>query len=89
MRVKLSARIPTNYWGIVKTFGSGDARNPLKVRTKPGRGLGLRLMVDRIDRFPLAGAIPEMAFGVGVGERVAAVLVENDSSGDYATPTIS
>ena len=89
VRIKASARIPTGYWAVVKTYGALDPRNPLKVRVKPGRGLTLRLQVDRIDRYPLAGAIPEMEYGVGVGMRESAVLVENDSSGDYATPTIS
>lgn len=88
-RIKASARIPTGYWGVVKTYGANDPRNPLRVRVKPSRGLGLRLQVDRIDRYPLAGAIPEMAFGVGVGMREAAVLVRNDSSGSYSTPPIS
>lgn len=88
-RVKLSARIPTTYWGVIKIHGPNDPRNALRVRVKPGRGLGLRLMVDRIDRFPLAGAIPEMAFGVGVGMRESAVLVKNASSSTYSTPTIS
>jgi hypothetical protein len=88
VRVRASARIPTGYWGVFKSFGALDVRNPIAVRFNPMRGFGLRLTVNNVDRYPLAGSIGEMAFGVGVRDRIAAVLVENDSSGSYASPTI-
>lgn len=88
--LRLNARIPTGYWGVVKVYGSNDSRNPLKVRYDEMMGLGVRLAVGTMNLYPLSGAIPRFKFGVGVGmDRTAAVLVENDSSGDYATPTIS
>ncbi len=90
-RIYANARIPTKYWGVTKVFGNGDQRNPLKVRYDDFFGsFGVKLVVSNVSLYPFTGAIAKFRFGVGVGEsRVAAVLVENDSSGDYATPTIS
>lgn len=88
-RIMASARIPTNYWAVYKTFGPLDPRNPLRVRFDDFLGFGLRLVSERVELYPLAGAIPRFSFGVGVSDRTAAVLVENDSTGTYATPTIS
>ncbi len=88
VRVRASARIPTGYWAVFKSYGLLDPRNPIAVRFNPMRGFGLRLVVNNVDRYPLAGAIGEMAFGAGVRDRVNAVMVENDASGDYASPVI-
>ena len=85
-----SGRIPTTKWGVTKSYGSGDQRNPLKVRYDETYGFGIKLVVNNVSLYPFAGAIGQFEFGVGVGEdRTASVLVENDTSGDYATPTIS
>lgn len=89
-RLYANARIPTGYWGVTKTFGPGDQRNPLRVRYDDVFGFGVKLVVDNVSLYPFTGAVAQFRFGAGVGEsRVAAVLVEDDSSGDYASPTIS
>lgn len=88
-RLYANARIPTGYWGLTKSFGSGDARNPLRVRYDDVYGFGAKLIVNQVALYPFTAAIGQFEFGVGVSNRVAAVLVENDSSGDYASPTIS
>lgn len=89
-RIYANARIPTGYWSVTKTFGQGDQRNPLRVRYDEMYGFGVRLMVENVTLYPFTGAVAQFRFGAGVGEsRVAAVLVENDSSGSYASPTIS
>ena len=41
-----------------------------------------------IQQFPLENAILRFEFYNGIADRVGAALVENDSSGNYATPTI-
>jgi len=90
--VKLYAngRIPTKYWGVTKSYGQGDQRNPIKVRYDDVFGFGVKLVVANVSLYPFTGAIGNFRFGAGVGEdRTASVLVENDSSGDYTTPTIS
>jgi hypothetical protein len=90
VRLVALGRIPTTIWGVTKSYGKLDQRNPLRFRYDELVGFGAKLAVATpINLYPLAGAIAEFRGGVGVGEdRTAAVLVENDSSGDYATPTI-
>lgn len=89
-RLKANGRIPTNYWGVTKSYGQGDQRNPLRVRYDPTYGFGVKLIVEAVTLFPFTGAIGQFRFGAGVGpSRVSAVLVENDDDGDYASPTIS
>lgn len=82
-------RIPTAYWGVTKTYGALDQRNPLKVRFDEKYGFGLKLVSENVSLYPLTGAVGVLKFGVGVADRVAAVLTENDTADDYATPTIS
>lgn len=89
-RIKANARIPTGYWGVTKIFGNNDPRAPLRVRVKPDFGLVFRLVTRQVTLNPFEAAIGQLEFGVGVGEsRVAAVVVEDDSTGSYTTPTIS
>ncbi len=90
-RMWASGRIPTAYWGVTKVYGQNDMRNPLKARVPTGQEtISAELIVENVGSYPLQGAVPFIRFGVGVGEmREAAVLVENDSSGDYASPAIS
>jgi hypothetical protein len=89
-RLYANGRIPTTKWAVTKTYGANDQRNPLRVRWDEVWGFGVQLISESVSLYPLKGAIGMLAMGVGVGEdRAAAVLVENDSAGDYATPTIS
>lgn len=88
-RIRATGRIPTGYWSVCVIGEAGDSMNPLAVRTLDGL-LALQLVVEQVGAYPLQGATPLFEFGVGVGmKRTAVVLVENDTSGDYATPTIS
>jgi hypothetical protein len=90
VRLYVSPRVPTGYWSVYKTYGAGDARNPLRVRIDPISGFGFRVVPGMWANSPLQVAVVGAEFGVGIGEdRTVAALVENDSSGDYATPTIS
>lgn len=88
-RLHATGRVPTKMWCVTKSWGKNDPRNPLMVRYDELYGFGPKLMVENVSLYPLQGAIAVMKFGVGVNDRVQAVLVENDSSGDYTTPTIS
>lgn len=92
VRVRASARIPTTYWAVYKSYGALDARNPLVIRESPSFGYGAVLLSGRqypITQFPLEGAILVQEIGVGVADRVGAVIVLNASSSVYASPTIS
>jgi len=88
-RVRASGRIPTAYWALYKSWGAMDSRNPLVVRQGSDYGYGAVLLKgDHIREFPLEEAIVFQEFGVGVQDRVGAVVVYN-SSGAYTDPTIS
>jgi len=88
--LKSNARIPTNYWAVYKSYGAGDARNPLVCRYNPAFGVGAVLLAgDHIRQFPLENAILWAEMGFGIRDRVGAYICENDASGTYATPTIS
>jgi hypothetical protein len=90
-RLRPNGRIPTNYWGLYKSYGVRDQRNPLWIRYNPKFGVGAVLLAgDHIRQYPLENAILWMEFGANVGrDRTNGVLVENDSTGVYADPTIS
>jgi hypothetical protein len=88
-RVRATGRIPTTYWAVYKSFGSGDQRNPLVVRVGTDYGSSATLLRgDHIREFPLEEAIIFAEFGVGVGNRVGAVACKNTSS-TYSDPTIT
>lgn len=87
--VRASGRIPTGYWAVYKSFGNLDSRNPLVIRESPTYGTGAVLLAgDHIRQYPLENAILFTEFGVGVQDRVGAVVVKNDA-GSYTTPTIT
>jgi len=89
-RLYANGRIPTGYWAVTKSYGREDQRNPLRIRWDENYGFGVQLVSQAVENYPLQGAVGIIGLGVGVGEdRSAAVLVENDTTGDYATPTIS
>lgn len=85
-----TARIPTTFWSVFKSFGPEDPRNPLRVRVDPLYGVGAVLFAgDHIRRFPLENALLQMRFGVGIGQdRCAAYLCRNAASSTYTDPTI-
>jgi hypothetical protein len=90
VRLWTSARIPTGYWDVYKSYGRGDVRNPLWMRIDPLWGMAPKLIVENVSRVPLAGAIVQIKYGIGVGEdRTNSVAVLNASSGSYTSPTIS
>ena len=90
VRVRATARIPTGYWTVYKSYGALDSRNVLTVTPSMTWGLGAALIPGRqIQHYPLEGAMLRLEFYHGIRDRVGAVLVENDTSGSYATPTIS
>jgi hypothetical protein len=90
VRVRASARVPTAYYAVYKSFGPGDPRNPLVVRYDPQFGAGaILLRGDHIREFPLENAIIFHAFGAGIANRVGAWLCYNTTPGSYTDPTIT
>jgi len=89
-RVWLTPRVPTNYYGAYKAYGAGDPRNPLRVRIDRNVGFGFTLVDGNWVNLPTHLVVVYTEFGVGIGEdRTNGVCVEIDSSGSYASPTIS
>jgi hypothetical protein len=89
VRVRASARIPTKYWAVYKSFGVADQRNPLKLVYNARYGVGAILLAGaNIRQYPLETAILYAELGVGVGDRVAAYICYNHTTGSYTDPTI-
>jgi hypothetical protein len=89
-RLWLTPRVPTNIYGVYKTYGPGDPRNPVRVRIDPDQGFGFNLAPGQWANLPTHLAVVFTEFGVGIGEdRTNGVCVKIAGSGDYATPTIS
>lgn len=77
---------------VVKLYGPGDERNPLRIRLPDDEGLpngGAALYVRSRDFYPLAEAEAITGWGVGIGNRTGTVLIHIDSSGSYDPPTIT
>lgn len=90
VRVRASARIPTKYWTVYKSWGALDSRNVLRVKPSMTWGLGAALLAgDHIRQYPLENAILRLEFYQGIFDRVGAALVYNHTSGAYVIPTIS
>lgn len=92
VRVRASARIPTGYWAVYKSYGALDQRNVLTVRESVDYGVGAVLLPGRqfaITQYPLEGAILFSEFGVGVADRVGAAVVYNHDDNAYVDPTIA
>lgn len=90
VRLRTNARIPTKYWGVYKSYGALDQRNPLVINPSSTYGLACVLLAgDHIREFPLENAILFIEYGVGIRDRVGAALVYNHTSGSYTDPTIS
>ena len=88
--LRSSYRVPTNYAAMYKPYGANDPRNPLRWWYNSRFGPGLTMIsADKIG-FPVQRIIGYAEFGFGIGaDRTNGVLVEFDSAGSYATPTIT
>lgn len=87
-----SARIPTHYVGMTKSYGNLDPRNALAVRVHPDEGFGFQVVTKTSENldWPVEQVDVSLEFGVGVGmDRTnggAAFLVNDDT---WANPVIT
>lgn len=92
MMLYATARIPTGYAGLYKSYGINNEKNPIAVRIHPDVGFGFYLSEEpsRDEKFPVKKIRVEIEYGVSCGRDrtngVAAYLV---SGGTWADPTIS
>lgn len=92
VEVRFSARIPTTYAGMIKSYGQLAANNPLAVRVHPEVGFGAYVVPETTpdDDYPVKQLDVEMEFGVGVGmDRTNGAVAYLVSGGTWANPTIS
>jgi len=92
VQMRSSARVPTAYAGMVKSYGSLDVRNPLAIRIHPMEGFGMFVVPETVpnDDVPIKQLDVEFEFGVGVGmDRTNGTAAFLDSSGTWTNPTIS
>jgi len=87
-RVWLTPRVPTNHFGVYKSYGMGDPRNPLRVRIAPTVGFGYNLVPGQWVNAPGQLLLAYTEFGVGIADRVNGVCVDVAAS-TYSAPTIS
>jgi hypothetical protein len=85
-----SARVPSNYLGIVRGYGSNDPRNPLAVRVSPDYLFSpVAMRGEGFKQFPLENISIIHEYGVGVKDRLNGYACYFHGSGDYVVPAIS
>jgi len=92
VEVRFSNRIPTLYAGLMKSYGSLDARNGLAVRVHPEVGFGAYILPETTpdDDYPIKKLDVVMEFGLGVGEdRTNGAAAYLHADGTWTNPTIS
>lgn len=91
IRVYATPRLPTDYAGMYKRYGTLDPRNPLRVRVDPDWTNG-QVVLDASSGtvlYPLEKAILQQDFGTGVGDRSNGAFTYYYASGDYVSPVVS
>jgi hypothetical protein len=86
-----TARIPTGYASVHKSYGQLDERNPLAIRVHPDVGFGVYVVPETTDdrQYPLKQLDVEFEVGIGVGmDRTNGVIGRLVAGGAWATPTI-
>ncbi len=92
IEVLATARVPTGYVSLSKSYGQLDSRNPLVVRVFPGEGFGIRVVPETTpdDDIPVKQLDVDFEFGVGVGmDRTNGTVGFLVAGGSYVNATIS
>ena len=89
VNVWLTPRLPSDNFGVYKSFGPGAMQNPMRMRIDKTFGFGFRLVPGMYVNAPATLLAGWTEFGFGVGpNRVGAVLVDVGAS-SWTVPTIS
>ena len=92
IELRATARVPTGYAGLCKSYGQLDGRNPLAVRVHPSQGFGFFVVPETLpnDDTPIKQLDVEFEFGVGVGmDRTNGAACYRVADNTWANPTIS
>jgi hypothetical protein len=87
-----TARVPTGYAGLAKSYGQLAANNPLAVRVHPTQGFGLFVVPETTpdDDTPIKQLDVEFEFGISTGmDRTNGVVGLLVAGGSFANPTIN
>lgn len=87
-----SARVPTGYLGMYKSYGQNDSRNPLAVRVHPDAGFGFYIVPEASgnDQWPVKRVVLPFEFGVSVGmDRTNGTVAYRSAGGTWTDPVIS
>lgn len=90
--LRATARVPTGYAGLCKSYGQLDGRNPLAVRVHPIVGFGAYVVPETTpdDDYPVKQLDVEIEFGVSVGmDRTNGAAGYRVADDTWANPTIS
>lgn len=89
--IRASARIPTGYYAVAKSYGQNNPKNALRWWYNPKFGPGVSILAGKQYRtFPIEGALMYTEFGFGGNnDRTAAACTEIGSGGSYSVPTIT
>lgn len=83
-------RLPTNYFGLYKSYGNDDPRNPLVVRVaRDYKFTPIAMRGEGFKVYPLENMVVIHEYGVGVRDRLNGYAIRFAASGDYSNPTIS
>lgn len=89
VRVWLTPRLPTENFGVYKSYGPGDKRNPLRIRYSAQWGFGYNIIPGNWVNAPLDLVVIATKFGVGVGEDRTNGICVDLGAATWAAPTIS
>ena len=85
-----SPRLPTNYLGMYKSYGTNNPNNPLALRYAPDFGAGPVLMRSPAFRMtPLEQVDFWHDIGIGMNNRLNGYACYFNAAGSYVDPTIS
>lgn len=88
-RVIVKPRVPQYYLACLATYGTDDARNPLRWRYNELDGDGVLLRMGANGTNPLIDTTFYREVGVGVNDRTAGAVLYVHASGSYVDPSIS
>lgn len=92
IQLKATARVPTTYAALVKSYGQLAEANPIAMRVHPDVGFGFYVLPETTDddQTPVKQVDCEIEFGVSVGnDRTNGAASRLVSGGAWANPTIS
>lgn len=92
IELRATARIPTQYAGLYKSYGINDERNPIGIRVHPSVGFGFRILEEpSVDPdWPVKTIYIVNEYGVSCGaDRTAGAAGFRNAGAAWVNPTIS